>query len=258
MSRAFRPLWKVQEGIKLGLVLLTYVDESYCKNCYYLAGLLVPDREAVSLTKALDDVVAQLAANFDELPSTAELHGHDIFQAKNDWEKLGPKLRARIGAYDKAMRAIGEHDVKIILRGVMSKLLVERYGDRAYHPHSVVLTHLLERVDSYAESLGEYALVIADEPGQEDQQPEYRADLRLYRQVGTWGYRARKIERVVDTLHFAPSSASRLVQAADLIAFLHHRMVTTGPNADPRAVRANEKIWAHVADRVWHSFCWAP
>lgn len=239
-------------------MLLTYVDESYCKDCYYLAGLLVPDSEAVSLTQALDEVVAQLADNFDELSNDAELHGYDIFHAKNDWAKLGPKLRVRIGAYDKAMRAIGQHDVKIILRGVKSKLLVQRYGDRAYHPHSVVLTHLLERVDTYAESQGEYALVIADEPGQEVHQPEYRADLKLYRKVGTWGYQSRKIERVVDTLHFAPSSASRLVQAADLIAFMHHRRVTTSPDADRRVVRANDKIWAHIADRVRHSFCWNP
>jgi hypothetical protein len=239
-------------------MLLTYVDESFCKECYYVAGLLVPEHEAISLTKALDDVIAKLAADFDELPHTAELHGHDIFQGKNDWEGMKPMLRARIRAYDLALQAIGEHEVKIMIRGVKTKALVERYGDRAYHPHAVTLTHLLERVDRYAEANDQYALIIADEPGQQDQQPEYRADLDHYRIAGTWGYRRRKIARIVDTLHFAPSHASRLVQAADLIAFLYHRIVTTRRDADDRAVRANNKLWSRVDHRVEHSFCWSP
>jgi hypothetical protein len=66
-------------------------------------------------------------------------------------------------------------------------------------------------------ALGEYALVIADEV---DGQAKHRADLSSYRDVGTTGYRHRKLTRIVDTLHFAPSRASRLVQAADVITIL--------------------------------------
>ena len=72
----------------------------------------------------------------------------------------------------------------------------------------MVLQHLLERVDEYVTSVGEYALVIADEV---DAQAKHRADLSTYREVGTLGYRHRKLTRIVDTLHFAPSNASRLV-----------------------------------------------
>jgi len=82
------------------------------------------------------------------------------------------------------------------------------------------LQHLLERVDECATGLGDYALVIADEV---DGQARHRADLSSYREVGTTGYRHRKLTRIVDTLHFAPSHASRLVQAADVITFLYRR-----------------------------------
>jgi len=50
--------------------------------------------------------------------------------------------------------------------------------------------------------MGEYALVIADEV---DGQAKHRADLSSYREVCTTGYRHRKLTRIVDTLHFAPS-----------------------------------------------------
>jgi hypothetical protein len=66
------------------------------------------------------------------------------------------------------------------------------------------------------------------------------------------GYRSWRIERVVDTLHFAPSSESRLLQAVDLIAFLYHRIATTKAGADMRQVRANRRLWARIERKVWH------
>lgn len=240
-------------------MLLTYVDESYCQSCYYVAALVVSEADVRPLTRALDDVVTDAALGFpNHLPHDFELHGHDIFQGKNHYAGLQGMPRARIGIYDKALRAIGEHNVHIILRGVRSERLKARYRDRAFHPHAVALIQLLERVDQFAERFGELALVIADEPGQADQQPEYRADLRLAQNHGTWGYRSRRLTQIVDTLHFAPSTESRLLQAVDLIAFLYHRVETTPPNSDARAVRANERLWGRVAARVVGASCWCP
>lgn len=102
------------------------------------------------------------------------------------------------------------------------------------------------------------ALVIADEPGQHDQQREYRTDLGSYREAGTRGWRGRKITRVVDTLHFAPSESSRLVQASDLVAFLFHRLQTK-TDADARETRANARLWTRLADGALHNIhVWDP
>lgn len=239
-------------------MLLTYVDESYSKHSYYIAALLCPETEALSLTQALDAVVQKAAIDFDGLSPEAELHGYDLLQGKHDWTPLTLQVRARIDIYNRAFQAIADHDIRIIIRGVNTPRLSQRYSGNAADPHSVVLTHVLERVDEYAERVGELALVIADEPGQHDHQHQYRADLLRYRQEGTWGYRGRRITRIVDTLHFAPSSASRLVQAVDLIAFMHHRIEATAPGADGRAIRANERIWHRVEGRIEHRYCWYP
>lgn len=82
---------------------LVYVDESYCRDCYYIEP-------------------------------TAELHGYDLFQGKGHWEPMKRMPRARIGVYDQALRAIADHDVTMIIRGVMTPRLRDRYGDRAWPP----------------------------------------------------------------------------------------------------------------------------
>ncbi|MGH3544955.1 MAG: DUF3800 domain-containing protein [Mycobacteriales bacterium] len=117
-----------------------------------------------------------------------------------------------------------------------------------------MLQHLLERVDECVTSLGDYTLVIADEV---DGQARHRADLSSYREVGTAGYRHRKLARIVDTLHFAPSRASRLVQAADVIAFLYRR-VFTHREADERSRKAKIAMWNRLRPRVHHELCWFP
>ena len=200
-------------------MLLTYVDESYTTDWFAMAALLVDGPAAVALTDELDRVAANAAKAYG-LDARVELHGHEIFHAGGAW--AGVPVRARVGVFDDVIEAVAAQDVRVIVRAM------DTVGQRArYHapdpPHTVVLQHLLERVDECATSLGEYALVIADEV---DGQARHRTHLSSYREIGTTGYRRRKLTRIVDTLHFAPSHASRLVQAADVIAFLFRRVFT--------------------------------
>ncbi|MEU8185237.1 DUF3800 domain-containing protein [Micromonospora sp. NPDC049044] len=230
-------------------MLLTYVDESFTSRVYWIGALMVPDGVAIQLSEALDQVVADAAKTYG-VSVDVELHGYDIFHGRKGWKGIPP--RARIAVYKAAMRAIGVQDVAIILRGVRREQLARRYA----YPrpaHEVVLSHVLERVDGYAASREQYALVIADEV---HDQATHRADLTRYRISGTGGYRSRKLTRIVDTLHFAPSHASRLVQAVDLVTFLFQRLEL--PGMIPRAAAVNEQLWALVEPRCYHSWCWDP
>jgi hypothetical protein len=62
---------------------------------------------------------------------------------------------------------------------------------------------------------------------------------------------------VVDTLHFAPSHASRLVQAADVITFLYRR-VFTHAETDDRSRRSKIARWNRLKPKVHHQLCWFP
>ena len=238
-------------------MLLTYVDESYCADCYYIAALICQERQALPLSAALDRVVGNASAVYG-IPPNTELHGYEIFQGRAGWTAMNTLTRARIDVYGQVFDEIAAHGARIIIRGVRCPALVARYGENVRHPHSVVLTHLLERVDEHVEKAGELTLVVADEPGRSDLQPQYRRDLARFRRSGTRGYRSRKLTRIVDTLHFTPSYASRLLQAIDLVAFLYHRIETTKPSADRRAVRANEALWGRIEPCVVHNHCWRP
>ena len=66
-----------------------------------------------------------------------------------------------------------------------------------------------------------------------------------------------KITQFVDTIHFVPSHSSRLLQAADLVAHLHRRRMTH-VETDDRARRARDRMWSHLAPKVYHDLCWFP
>ncbi|MEU1808719.1 DUF3800 domain-containing protein [Micromonospora sp. WMMD1076] len=231
-------------------MLLTYVDESYTDRWFTMAALLIGGPAAISLTDELERVAGAAAKAYGLEPGV-ELHGHEIFHAAGAW--AGVPVRARVGVFDDVVEAVAGQDVKVIARAM------DIAGQRARYsapepPHTVVLQHLLERVDECATRFGDYALVIADEV---DGQAKHRTDLSAYREVGTKGYRHRKLTRIVDTLHFAPSRASRLVQAADVITFLYRR-VYTHQETDERSRKAKIAMWKRLQPRVHHELCWFP
>jgi hypothetical protein len=163
--------------------------------------------------------------------------------------------RALISIYREVLSVIGSLPVHVIIRGVDRRRLAARYPAPA-NPHSIVLSHLLERIDEHAKKLGYRALVIADEVAPTDQW-RYRDDLQLYRRSGTYGYRGHRLTQIVDTLHFALSKSSRLLQAVDMVIFLARRILGE-EDTDPRAIAANDKLWRYVEPRIAHCWCWRP
>lgn len=234
-------------------MLLAYLDESYGSGTYWIAAVVCPDVEALSLTNALDTVVRSSARKFPGIDPFGELHGHALFHGKDDWAPLATMPRARIGIYQDAFTEIANHDVRIIIRGVDVKGLNRRYPNPS-PPHKVVLMHLLERIDEHTENHGSNVITIADEVAEAN---TYRKDLWRFQRGMTTGYRSRQLTRVIDTIHFAPSTSSRLLQAADLVAFMWHR-IDSRIDKDERSLKANLRLWQMVGSKVAHARCWDP
>ncbi|MGV1030365.1 MAG: DUF3800 domain-containing protein [Dermatophilaceae bacterium] len=121
-------------------------------------------------------------------------------------------------------------------------------------PHDICLRHLMEQVNTYAERTDQVSLIIADELQEHDRR---RRDLQAYRTYGTPGYRSSTLPRIVDTIHFASSRHSRLLQATDLVVFLHHRR-EVHTETDRRALAANATLWARIQPKVQHVHTWHP
>lgn len=234
-------------------MLLAYVDESYTDGHYWMVALVCPEAAVIPLGSALDAVVGAASAAHPSVSPNAELHGYPLFHGEGEWAALKSMPRVRIGVYNSAFAAIGGSGARIIIRGVNRGRLEARYV-RPKHPHAVVLEHLLERIDELAEERDELALVIADEIDQAD---TYRRKLWQFQRFATEGYRSRQLTRIVDTLHFVPSQASRLIQAADLLVFMHRRIASRA-DTDERALRANQNLWDRVQSCVLHNWCWDP
>lgn len=234
-------------------MLLAYLDESYTDNRYYMGAVLVPEAMARPLTQDLDEIVARAVAGVSGMTPEAELHAYEIVSGKKAWAPLRPGLRARIGVYHAAIQAVRDRGCSVILRGVDVDRLNQRYSTPE-DAHGLVLGHLIERINDFAQDRDEQVLMIADEIDLHD---TYRRNLWYYQRNGTWGYRARAIDRIVDTLHFAPSSASRLLQAADLATYLYRRR-NGHEETDPRAEREWDRLWERIAPAVQHARCWVP
>jgi Protein of unknown function (DUF3800) len=231
-------------------VLLAYLDESYSKDWYFMAALLCDGAGAQAIMSGLDEVARKAVADFG-VAEDAELHGYELFQGEGWWKDIPP--RARIGVYNQAFQVLADDGRALLLRGMDAARQRARYA-HVEPPHTVVLGHLLERVNDYCRAAGEHVLVIADEVGE---QAGHRSDLAIYRQYGTAGYRSRRLTQVIDTLHFAPSRASRLIQAIDLVVFLYRR-IGCHTETDARAKRANDALWARIQPLIEHDHVWRP
>ena len=228
---------------------LAYVNESYDAAEHWVSAVLVEHAVVNETHRALRAVVERASNAYGIAPET-ELHGNELFGGKGAFAGLAPRMR--IGIYADALRAIASAGCSIVLRGVSVPRLHTRYGSDA-EPQRWVVEHLLERIDELCAPDG-HALVVADE---HELSPQLLADLRRFQDASTRGYRARRIEHVVNTIHFVQSRTNHLVQAADLVVFLKRRL-RTHVESDERAVRANEALWEIVAPHVRHEWIWHP
>lgn len=230
---------------------LCFVDESNQGDFYAFAGLMVNSEAAKKLTDELNAVVNQAAVDFG-IPRTSEIHAYPLFHGKEVWS--GVPTRARIGVFNKVLDAICRQPAHILMRGVPGRKLAARQSANNYPvnfpPEQVAFQHLLQRVDSIATREETYALIIADNRSDRER---HRDHFALYQTHGTPGvYMHTNLPRLLDTVHFAPSGRSRLLQAADILAFIYRRCLTT-TEADARAAKVMDDAWSQLS-RTGHLY----
>jgi hypothetical protein len=233
-----------------------YVDESYNESRHWVVALLINHEKINEVSRALREIV-EGASDDHGISDVAELHGYDVFHGEGSWEGMHAQVRARISVYRAVLEALVAADCWVILRGVSKPGLLMKYA-HPFHPHRVTMTHLIERIDGFckgARGNDDYAVIVADE--HHETQSELLRDLVVYQEHGTWGYLAKKIDRVVDTIHFVNSQTNPLVQGADMIVFLARRWKTHA-ETDPRSAKAVAELIEIIEPRVHHDHCWFP
>lgn len=226
-------------------MLLCFVDESF-KGDFYAFSALIADQHATrELTLALNQLVDQVAVEWG-ISRQSEIHAYEIFHGVGAWDEI--PARARVRVFEASLKAVIDADVRIYLRAVNSRRLAERQAHQNYPVNfpadQVCFQHILQRANGFAKRHGEYALVIADERNDRER---HRERFALYQTDGTPGvYMHTTLDRLLDTVHFAPSHHSRMLQAADLLAFLYRRVQTVA-ESDPRQHALMQRLWGMVA-----------
>lgn len=234
------------------MTLLAYVDESERKPYFFLGSVVADGNTVNKLEAGLSEILEELyESGVLTQSNTRELHGHDLFQGKGDWSNLAP--RQRIGVYSRALGLISESGAKVVVRGLDCERQKAKYSI-VEPPHEVVMGHLLERVNDYAKRVDDKALIVADEVHAVER---HRTNFRDYKQNGTPGYRSSKLPYLIDTLHFAPSHHSSMLQAADLVTFVYGRRHVEIRQNDPSAL-ATRRLWHLLDGAVLHHGVWYP
>ncbi|WP_213816166.1 DUF3800 domain-containing protein [Glaciihabitans sp. dw_435] len=227
-------------------MLLCFVDESFKDDFYGFAGVIADEYATKDLTQRINSVMRQVSVDWG-IPDSTEVHGYPLFHGKEAWQPIG--ARARVGIFEKLVNAIVESDVQLLLRSIHKERLARRQASESYPvnfpPEQVCFQHILQRVDRVARARDTHALVIADERGDRER---HRERFAMYQTVGTPGvYMQTRLDRLLDTVHFAPSHHSRMLQAADMLAFIYRR-VSTVHESDPRSHIVMQRIWSAITD----------
>lgn len=235
-------------------MLLCFVDESVRGDFHGFAGLIADEHATKSLTASLNKIMAQVAVDFG-LARTTELHAHPVFHGKDEW--AGVPTRARVGVFVKVIDAIVAEDVTILLRWVHETRLRDRQARERYPvqfpPEQVCFQHILQRANRVAEGRSTHALIIADNRSDRER---HRERFATYQTQGTPGvYMHTTLDRLLDTVHFAPSHQSRMLQAVDMIAFVYRRFLTVN-ESDPRAHETMRKLWAKIMSKSFDEGSW--
>jgi hypothetical protein len=94
----------------------------------------------------------------------------------------------------------------------------------------------------------DYAVVIADQQHQHRERVQRDViDCRIH---GTSGYRSQKLDRILDTAHFVDSELSRMIQLADMVAFIARRRLSVPTETDSRAEIAMSNLDAKIRAAV--------
>jgi len=232
-------------------VLIAYLDESYTRDRYYITAVVINAEHQHRLDQAIMRA-SRLAEAFGA-PGDVEMHAHQMMAGKGEWRPLRGRHRAVATIYRRALEFLVEVPVVVFVRGIDVVRLHARYR-YPRHPHEVVLQHMLEELDDHAGLHGKRITVIADEvPGQLGLQDVIRG----YRDLGTPGYVSSTLIGIDLPVSFRSSLTTPGIQAADLVAYLYHRL-DGHPEGDARAHRAAERLWATIEPAVAHVWVWRP
>jgi hypothetical protein len=203
--------------VKRCLMHFVYFDEvKYQKkvlNYYLLCGIVIKDDRLDSLENEIDKISCDFF-EINERTKATEFHARDIVLQKNIYEPYDESQRMDL--YKKLLSLIKKYQLNLIDIKINVENLPNEY--KIKNVQSWALIFMLENVSKLMGEISSKAFMVGDHDGEfSDNNINQFNDYKI---KGTPGYKRAVITNVVDTLHYAYSINSRLLQLADIYTYI--------------------------------------
>jgi hypothetical protein len=177
---------------------------------FWLGGIAVKDSGAADVENQIN---ALAAATFGSsiLERGNEFHGIEIVQGKGTFK--GVKLEERLSVFTSLLKITASdavHRFYVRIRPENIVMTSDPPEEIAFMYYVEIANRFLNKIEEYGMMFGDY-----DEPTI----GKSVVSLSKYKHRGTYWQKAAKIDRLIDTVHFAKSHHSRLIQLADVYLY---------------------------------------
>jgi hypothetical protein len=180
------------------------------QNSFWLGGICAPVEIVAELEAAMNEI-SRDAFGDATLKRETEFHGIELCRGKGNFKRR--PFDERLDYLRRILEIIGRED----LHRIYIRIIPENIAFSRKPPEEIAFMYLIEKVDNLLKELGTLGMMFGDYD--EPNVGSSVASLSRYRQGGTDWHRGRDIENIVDTVHFARSHHSRMIQLADVFLY---------------------------------------
>lgn len=228
-------------------LLLCFIDESHQflpdagETVVSFAGVIIDAGGVIKLSDRLDHLLGELQPTGpSELP--VEFHAYGLFHRRGRWSSLSP--RQSIWVFEQVLQAVVECGFGLIFRLRRSAQEGLAESERS------ALISLLKQVEAFAEEVDAHTLAVCDE--RRGGGFKHVGDIIHQMSISLPTAASKRRTRVLAPMCFAPSHESRVLQAADILAFVLRRRVLIPHEVSAKAQRAMDALMHHLQSAALH------
>lgn len=196
-------------------MLVAYFDEvkNQKSRPFYWLGALVADATLIWKLEQELNALSEEVFGTREMSRNTEFHASSIMNGNESCK--GWPVERRLEVMKRLISVLGAAEG---LGRIFIKINVEKvkFG---IDIEATAFQYLVERIDSYLQTRKSPGILIGDRES-ETAAGKFAKKLSEYRNTGTDWFYGKKIEYLIDTVHFTHSHHSRMLQMADLHIYL--------------------------------------
>jgi hypothetical protein len=230
------------------LHLLYYDEVKYDppnQTSFWLGGVCAEHTAIPAIENELNQISADVFGS-PLLEKETEFHGIEVCRAKGNFK--GRDFDERLEILRRLLVVAARDDVCRIRIKINPKYITHSPDS----PDEIAFMYFIEQAESLLAEKDSLGMVFGDYD--EPVIGKSVASLSQFRRGGTRWARAKGIERIIDTVHFAKSHHSRMIQLADVFLYCtqFHDQINTSPwrKAFEKVIAASGVLNCHKS-RTW-------